>query len=233
MPARPAPTTTTSCRTMTPPSNVPRPAASAAYQGRREAAASGACDTAAQSRTIARLGYPGEGRGRPRVVVTPGRNLGEDGLSTAGGAPVLRGLTQAELHELAAKQATARATAYGAVNVQTEVLARSKALHVHRLRRPRRRAAPGHRPRRVGARVGRCRTPTSPTRRWSSGRLIGNDPEHRVPARLLSRAATSNIAGMQHVLYFHDPDDGEGLRAGADRHLHAQPGRCPAIRTTG
>ena len=40
---------------------------------------------------------------------------------------VLRDLTQPELHALAAQQETARSTDYGAVNVHTEVLARSKA----------------------------------------------------------------------------------------------------------
>ena len=40
---------------------------------------------------------------------------------------VLRGLSQSELHALAAQQTTARATDYGAVNIQTQVLARSKA----------------------------------------------------------------------------------------------------------
>src|SRR5438105_7318105 len=40
---------------------------------------------------------------------------------------VLRGLTQAELHELSKQQSTARTTEYSAVNVQTTVLARSKA----------------------------------------------------------------------------------------------------------
>ena len=39
---------------------------------------------------------------------------------------MLRNLSQAELHALTAQQATARSTAYGAVNVQTQVLARSK-----------------------------------------------------------------------------------------------------------
>ena len=60
---------------------------------------------------------------------------------------------------------------------------------------------------------------------------IGNDPEHRVPARLYIEAANANIAGMQDVLYFHDADE-DGLRAGAGRHLHAQPRRRRATRTT-
>src|SRR4029079_10150731 len=36
--------------------------------------------------------------------------------------------------------------------------------------------------------------------------FIGNDPEHRVPTRLFVEAAFANIAGMQDVLYFHDPE---------------------------
>jgi ATP-dependent phosphoenolpyruvate carboxykinase len=38
---------------------------------------------------------------------------------------------------------------------------------------------------------------------------IGDDPERRVPARLLVESSNVNIAGMQHVLYFHD-EEGAG-----------------------
>src|SRR5213594_358893 len=37
---------------------------------------------------------------------------------------------------------------------------------------------------------------------------IGNDPDFRTPARLYIEAANANIAGMQQQLYF-DPDDGD------------------------
>jgi hypothetical protein len=38
---------------------------------------------------------------------------------------------------------------------------------------------------------------------------IGDTAERRVPARLYVEAANANIAGMQDVLYFHDPEAGE------------------------
>jgi phosphoenolpyruvate carboxykinase (ATP) len=50
---------------------------------------------------------------------------------------------------------------------------------------------------------------------------IGNDPDFRTPARLYIEAANANIAAMQQQLYFdrrttcHEP--------GADRRLHAEP----------
>src|SRR5205085_11310225 len=38
---------------------------------------------------------------------------------------------------------------------------------------------------------------------------IGAAAERQVPARLYVEAANANIAGMQDVLYFHDPEAGE------------------------
>ena len=38
---------------------------------------------------------------------------------------------------------------------------------------------------------------------------IGDTAERRVPARLYIEAASANIAGMQDVLYFHDPEQGD------------------------
>ena len=52
---------------------------------------------------------------------------------------------------------------------------------------------------------------------------LGAQPEFRVPVRLYIEAANANIAGMQQQLWF-AVDDPDGLRAGADRRLHAEPG---------
>jgi phosphoenolpyruvate carboxykinase (ATP) len=117
---------------------------------------------------------------------------------------VLRGLSQAELHELAKKQSTARATSYGAVNVQTLVLARSKrSTYIVS-------DAPADEPHQAIDREEWERVSALQDAYIAGQEMvevdgyIGNDPEHRVPARLLIESRNVNIAGMQHVLYFHD-----------------------------
>ena len=100
-----------------------------------------------------------------------------------------------------ARRATAPSTS------RRTVLSRSKGSDVHRRRRPRELPAPGDRPRRVGAHVG------------APGRLHrrdGDDPGRRLHRRRpraprarpasSSRPRFANIAGMQDVLYFHDPE---------------------------
>ena len=59
---------------------------------------------------------------------------------------------------------------------------------------------------------------------------IGSDPAERTGARLYVEAANANIAGMQQQLYF--PLDDEDVHAGADGHLHAQPGGGGLSRPT-
>ena len=49
---------------------------------------------------------------------------------------------------------------------------------------------------------------------------IGDDPDYRTPARLYIEQANANIAGMQKQLFF-DVRLGGRLRARADGHLHA------------
>src|SRR5438874_7908846 len=97
--------------------------------------------------------------------------------------------------QLAAKMPTARATKYGNLNIQTEVLARSKRSTFLVTDEP----------------DGQNQSlPTDEAAQWAekqdeyiSGRdmvqidgYIGNDPEFGTPARLFVEAANANIAGM-------------------------------------
>jgi phosphoenolpyruvate carboxykinase (ATP) len=111
-----------------------------------------------------------------------------------------------ELKELAAKMPTARRTKYGNVNVQTEVLARSKRSTYLVTDEP----------------DGQNQSITTDEGvRWGELQdeyiaqhemvqidgYIGNDPEFRTAARLFIEAANANIAGMQQQLYFGPPED--------------------------
>src|SRR5881392_3232940 len=106
-----------------------------------------------------------------------------------------------EVKELAAKMPTARPTKYGNLNVQTEVLARSKGSTYLATDEP----------------DGQNQSlSTEDAAKWAERQdeyiageemvqvdgYIGNDPEFRVPARLYIEAANANIAGMQDQLYF-------------------------------
>src|SRR5436190_3419798 len=111
-----------------------------------------------------------------------------------------------EVKELAAKMRTARPTKYGNLNVQTEVLARSKGSTYLVTDEP----------------DGQNQSITSDEgAKWADYQneyiaqqemvqidgYIGNDPEFRTPARLFVEAANANIAGMQQQLYFGPPED--------------------------
>ena len=113
-----------------------------------------------------------------------------------------------ELKELAATMPNARRTRYGNLNVQTHVLARSKASTFLVLDDPEASAeqAIG---REEGDRIARLQD------EYIAGcdmlvvdGYIGNDPDFRTPARLYIEEANANIAGMQEQLYFRvdDPD---------------------------
>src|SRR5438034_7944197 len=112
--------------------------------------------------------------------------------------------TPEEVKALAAKMMTARETRYGNLNVQTQVLARSKKSTYLVTDEP----------------DGQNQSiPTDEAAEWAekqdeyiAGRemiqidgYIGNDLDFRTPARLFIEAANANIAGMQQQLYF-DPD---------------------------
>ncbi len=109
-----------------------------------------------------------------------------------------------EVKALAAKMPTARGTKYGNLNIQTNVLARSKRSTFLLTDEP----------------DGQNQSiPTDEAAEWAdkqdeyiAGRemvqidgYIGNDPDFRTPTRLYVEAANANIAGMQQQLYFGPP----------------------------
>ena len=112
----------------------------------------------------------------------------------------------AEVKELAAKMPTARWTKYENLNVQTEVLARSKGSTYLVTDEP----------------DGQNQAiSTEDAATWAARQdeyiadremvvvdgYIGNDPDFRTSARLYIEAANANIAGMQQQLYFGPPED--------------------------
>jgi phosphoenolpyruvate carboxykinase (ATP) len=123
-------------------------------------------------------------------------------------ASVLENPSAEELKELAARMPNAQRTAYGNVNVQTEVVSRSKRSTYIVTDEP----------------DGQNQSITREEgRKWADAQdayiadqemvvvegYIGNDPEFRTPARLYMEAANANIAGMQQQLYF--AGDGEEI----------------------
>src|SRR6266567_4607634 len=122
-------------------------------------------------------------------------------------ARVIENPSPDEVKALVAEMRTARKTKYGNLNIQTEVLARSKRSTFLVTDEP----------------DGQNQSlPTDEAAQWAekqdeyiAGRemvqidgYIGNDPEFRTPARLFIEAANANIAGMQQQLYF-APADGD------------------------
>src|SRR3954463_5188567 len=115
-----------------------------------------------------------------------------------------------ELKELASKMPNARRTKYDNLNVQTEVLARSKACTYLVLDDP---DASSHQAmtREEGDRIARLQDDYIASRDMIVvDGFIGNDPDFRTPARLYIEEANANIAGMQEQLYF-DVDDRDGF----------------------
>jgi phosphoenolpyruvate carboxykinase (ATP) len=115
-----------------------------------------------------------------------------------------------ELKELAAKMPNARETRYGNLNVQTEVLARSKACTFLILEDPESSSQQAI-SREEGDRIAKLQD------EYIAGRdmvvvdgFIGDDPDFRTPARLYIEEANANIAGMQKQLYF-DVEDRDGF----------------------
>jgi phosphoenolpyruvate carboxykinase (ATP) len=119
---------------------------------------------------------------------------------------VIENPTPEEVNALAAKMPTARPTRYGNLNVQTQVLARSKGSTFLVTDDP----------------DGQNQAvSTEDAARWADIQdkyiaeqemvvvdgYIGNDPEFRTATRLYVEAANANIAGMQQQLYFGPPDD--------------------------
>src|SRR5204862_2152597 len=117
-----------------------------------------------------------------------------------------------ELKELAARMPNARETRYGNLNVQTEVLARSKASTFLLLDDPESSSQQAI-SREEGERIAQLQD------EYIAGRdmivvdgYIGDDPDFRTPARLYIEEANANIAGMQKQLYFDLEDDGDGFQ---------------------
>ena len=119
---------------------------------------------------------------------------------------VIENPSPAEVKELAGKMPTARPTKYGNLNVQTQVLARSKRSTFLVTDEP----------------DGQNQAlSTDDAAGWAERQdeyiasrqmvvidgYIGNDPEFRTPTRLYVEAANANIAGMQQQLYFGPPED--------------------------
>jgi phosphoenolpyruvate carboxykinase (ATP) len=117
--------------------------------------------------------------------------------------------TADELQELSAKMRNAQWTRFGSVNVQTEVVNRSKGSTFIVTDEP----------------DGQNQSITvEEGERWAAHQdeyiagqemvaidgYIGNDPEFRTPARLYVEVANANIAGMQQQLYF-SPAEGEEI----------------------
>ena len=121
---------------------------------------------------------------------------------------VLRSLSDGELHERAARMPTARSTDYGAVNVRTEALARSKASTFIVADDP---EAEPHQAidRDEWERVSALQDAHIAGREMIRiDGHIGADPASRVPATLFVESDFANIAGMQQLLYFPAGDEG-------------------------
>jgi phosphoenolpyruvate carboxykinase (ATP) len=121
-------------------------------------------------------------------------------------ARVIENPSAEEVKALAAEMPNARWTKYGNLNVQTEVVSRSKGSTFIATDEP----------------DGQNQSvPRDEALRWAevqddyiAGRemitidgYIGSDPEFRTPARLYIERANANIAGMQQQLYFERDDD--------------------------
>jgi phosphoenolpyruvate carboxykinase (ATP) len=114
-----------------------------------------------------------------------------------------------ELKELAARMPNARPTRYGNLNVQTRVLARSKASTFVVVDDPDASSQQAI-SREEGDRIARLQDEYIAEREMLIvDGYIGDDPEFRTPARLYIEESNANVAGMQKQLYFElDQSDG-------------------------
>jgi phosphoenolpyruvate carboxykinase (ATP) len=119
-------------------------------------------------------------------------------------AKVIENPPPAEVKELAGKMPNARPTRYGNLNVQTEVVSRSKGSTFLVTDEP-----DGQNQsirREEGLRWAEAQDAYIAKQEMVQiDGFIGNDPEFRTPARLFIEAANANIAAMQQQLYF-EPD---------------------------
>ena len=120
-------------------------------------------------------------------------------------AKVVENPSPAQVKELVAKMPNAKPTQYGNLNVQTDVVSRSKRSTFIVTDEP----------------DGQNQAITREEGlKWAEAQdayiaeqemiqidgYIGNDPDYRTPARLFIEAANANIAAMQQQLFF-EPDD--------------------------
>jgi phosphoenolpyruvate carboxykinase (ATP) len=124
-------------------------------------------------------------------------------------ARVIDNPSRDEVKALAAEMLNARSTRYGNLNVQTEVVSRSKRSTYIVTDEP-----DGQNqsiPRDEGAHWAKVQDAYIADREMVRiDGYIGSDPEFRTPARLFIERANANIAGMQQQLYFdRDEDDFE------------------------
>ena len=156
-----------------------------------------------------------------RHLVTQGGCVAKMAFALPAARSVLRNPTQAELHALAKAMPNARETSYGAVNIQTQVLSRSKGSTFIVADDPDELPAPGDRPRRVGAHV------RAPGRLHRRGR---DDPGRRLHRRR-PRAPRPDAPLRRGGVREHRRHAGRpllprrrcGLRARAGRRVHARP----------
>ncbi len=119
---------------------------------------------------------------------------------------VTRNPSQDELRRLTAAMPTARLTAYGNYNVQTQVLARSTDSTYIITDDPSTTSSQTI-TRAEGRRIGELQDHYLRDREvLVIDGYIGNDPEFRCPARLIMDQAWANVAGMQDHLFFRDPE---------------------------
>src|SRR5881296_1751676 len=123
-----------------------------------------------------------------------------------GAKQVFENPSPAEVKALAAKMRTARETKYGNLNVQTEVLARSKRSTYLVTDEPdgQNQSITTDEAAKLAERQDEYIADQEMVR---IDGYIGNDPEFRTPARLYVEAANANIAGMQRQLYFGPPEE--------------------------
>src|SRR3954470_14537471 len=201
MPAMPAPTTTTSCRTIY----------ASAPTGRNSTSqpTKHAPHTALLPAAIA-VSWWGPAWGAAPFHIPREEQLAKMAFALPPALRVHRDLSQQELQERALAMPSTRRTSYGAPNVQTTVLARSKASTYIVSDSP---EAEPHQAidRDEWERISGLQDDYIAEQEMIVvDGFIGNDPLHRVAARLYIEAANANIAGMQDILYFHE-GVGEGF----------------------
>ena len=110
--------------------------------------------------------------------------------------------TPQQLREFAEQMPNARATEFGNLNVATRVVSRSKLSTFLATDRPEEHSDQCI-SREEYERIAKLQNDYIATRDMLVVEgFIGNDPEHRVPARLIMEKANANVAAMQHILYY-------------------------------